>query len=152
MTSNSDRRVYVGKTNLAILSGEEDLSLWSEEDLIRGQKRGKNGKWGGRPPKLVPKVLHDELVKRKLTRAYELLNESIYDAVAVLVDVAKDPEADASVRIKAATEILNRTIGKPTEKVKLDLAVKSRFEEACEAMIVPDDHVVEAESWEADDT
>lgn len=144
--------VHVGLATTAILRGEADLSSWSEEELIRGQKRGRNGRWTGRPPKVIAKAVHDELVKRKLTKAYELLNESIYDAVAVLVDVAKDTEADASVRIKAATEILNRTIGKPTEKVQVELGIKTKFEEAFEAMIVPDDdHVMEAESWEADD-
>lgn len=51
-------RVRVGNTNTAILSGEEDLSLWSEEELVRGRRRAKNGKWVGRPPAVVPKALH----------------------------------------------------------------------------------------------
>lgn len=28
--------VWVGKANTAILNGTEDLSLWSEEELLRG--------------------------------------------------------------------------------------------------------------------
>src|SRR4051812_38504065 len=77
-------KITLGKSNLAILSGEADLSLWTEEELIRGQRRAANGRWMGRPPKVVPKAVHDELVKRKLSKAYDLLDESIYDAVAVL--------------------------------------------------------------------
>lgn len=143
-------RVGVGKTNLAILNGELDLSVWSEEELTRGQRRAANGKFMGRPPKVVPKAVHDELVKRKQTKAYDLLNVSLFDAVAVLVEIATDKEADKDVRLKAAVEILNRTMGKPTQEMKVQLATK--FEEAFEAMLVPDDdYVLEAESWEAND-
>lgn len=136
MTSKSDRRVYVGATNLAILTGEEDVSLWDEEELIRGQRKSANGKWQGRPPKIVPKVVHDELVKRKMTKAYELLSESVLDAVQVLVDVAKDKDADPNVRIKAATEILNRTVGKPKESVLLQLGPASKFDQFGESCVV----------------
>src|SRR5688500_3570828 len=73
--SSMDREViHVGKSNTAILRGEADLSSWSEEELIRGQKRSASGRWQGRPPKVVPKALHDELVKRKMSKAYELLS------------------------------------------------------------------------------
>lgn len=143
-------RVGVGKTNLAIFNGEVDLSIWSEEELVRGQRRSANGKWMGRPPKVVPKAIHDELVKRKMSKAYDLLNDSIYDAVAVLREVALDRSADAAMRIKAATEILNRTMGKPTQEMKI--AVKSTFDEALEAMLVPEeDDYIEGEAWEDDD-
>ncbi len=99
------RRIQVGKANAAILDGTADLSLWDEEELLRGQRKSRNGKFQGSPPKMVPKKIHDELVKRKLSRAYELLNESIVDAVLVLREVVTDDEADYSDRIKAATLI-----------------------------------------------
>lgn len=142
--------VYVGETNQAILSGEEDLSVWSEEELIRGQRRDKHGRWSGRPPKVIPKAIHDELVKRKMSQAYGLLRESIYDAVAVLVDVAQDEEADATVRLKAAEMILDRTMGKPTETMQLE--VKNRFQEVFEEVVVYDDSdVIDAELVDDDD-
>lgn len=128
--------VYVGKTNRAILDGEVDLSIWSEEELVRGQRKSASGRWQGSRPKVVPTLLHDELVKRKMTKAYELLSESVLDAVQVLVDVARDKEADPNVRIKAATEILNRTVGKPKENVQLHLGPKSAFEEFGETVVV----------------
>lgn len=127
--------IQVGKRNSAILRGEEDLTIWSEEELIRGQRKSASGKWQGTRPKVVPTVLHDELVKRKMTKAYELLSESVLDAVQVLVDVAKDKEADPSVRIKAATEILNRTVGKPKESVLLQLEPQSAFDKFGETVV-----------------
>src|SRR5918994_3840287 len=35
-------RIQVGKTNMAILNGDEDVTLWDDEELIRGQRRAKN--------------------------------------------------------------------------------------------------------------
>ncbi len=127
---------YPGKTNLAILQGDDDLSSWDEEELIRGQRRNKRGRFPNNPPKIVPKALHDELVKRKLTKAYDLLNESIYDAVAILIDIAKDERTDASVRLKAVKEILDRTIGKQPIRLKIE---PNRMAEAFQAMLVPDE-------------
>lgn len=146
MPNPKDRKINVGNTTLAILNGTEDLSIWSEEELIRGQRRASNGRWMGRKPNVVPKAIHDELVKRKMTKAYDLLNESIYDAVAVLVDVAQDKSADAQVRIKAATEILNRTMGKPTERMQL--AVTAEFDRVVESVVVERADVLDVEGWE----
>ena len=142
--------IQVGKRNSAILRGEEDLTSWSEEELIRGQRKSASGKWQGSRPKVVPTLLHDELVKRKMTKAYELLSESVLDAVQVLVDVARDQEADPNVRIKAATEILNRTVGKPKEHLLVDLSPESKkFEAFGEAVVVWVDDVLDVESVEA---
>jgi hypothetical protein len=131
---------YPGLTNLAILDGSDDLSSWDEEELRRGQRRNKHGQWPNNPPKLVPKRIHDELVKRKLTKAYDLMNESIYDAVAILIELAKDTRVESSVRLKAVTEILDRTIGKKPIEVKLEV---TKLERAFEAMLVPGDEDVD---------
>ncbi len=127
---------YPGKAVSAVLTGADDLSEWDEEELIRGQRKNKRGKFHGTAPKIVPKALHDELVKRKLTKAYDLLNESIYDAVAILIDIAKDERTDASVRLKAVKEILDRTIGKQPIRLKIE---PNRMAEAFQAMLVPDE-------------
>ena len=47
-------KIAIGKTNMAILNGTEDVRLWSDEELLRGQRRAKNGRWTGRPPTVVP--------------------------------------------------------------------------------------------------
>lgn len=146
---------YPGKAVSRVLAGEDDLSSWDEEELIRGQKRNKHGQWPNSPPKIVPKALHDELVKRKLTKAYGLLNESIYDAVAILIDIAKDEQAESSVRLKAVKEILDRTLGKAPQHVTFEAGGESKLEEAFRLMLVPttstSDDIVDAEIVEADD-
>lgn len=69
--------IRVGESTVAILNGEEDVSLWSDEELTRGQRKDKNGTWVGRPPTVVPKALHDELVRRKMSKAFELLRDNV---------------------------------------------------------------------------
>jgi hypothetical protein len=77
----------------------------------------------GRPTaQVVPKAIHDELVKRKMSRAHDLLRDNLYSAVAVLVDIAKDEEAQDSDRIKAAQLIIERVMGKTPERVQLSVA------------------------------
>lgn len=114
-------RVRVGNTNAALLRGEEDLNLWSEEELIRGQRKSKRGRWEGKPPTVVPRAIHDELVRRRLGQAGELLRESLVDAVVLLRTVVTDDDAAYSDRIKAAQLIMDRVMGRAPETVKLEV-------------------------------
>lgn len=120
MRRDGTSSMQVSRTTTAILTGREDLSEWSDEELERGQRRGKDGKFR-KPPTVIAKAVHDELVKRRMSRAYDLLRASTYDAVQVLVEVAKDENADTGVRVKAAELILDRTLGKAPQHVTLDV-------------------------------
>lgn len=145
--------VNVGKTNLAILRGELDLSVWSEEELIRGQRRASNGRFMGRPPKVVPKAIHDELVRRKMSRAFELLQESVVDAALLLRSVVNDPEAAYAERIRAASLILDRVLGKTPERIQLEVeppwatALRQALTERPPTGIIS----LDADSWEEDE-
>lgn len=120
--TGSGTSISLGRTNAAILSGEEDLTLWSEEELIRGQKKGKNGRWTGRKPKVVPTAVHHELTRRRMGQAYELMREDLVAAVQVLGDIVKDTEASNRDRLRAAELIMDRVLGKATERVEVKLA------------------------------
>lgn len=112
-------QVQVGLTNSAILSGAEDLTTWSEEELVRGQKKAKNGRWTGRPPTVVPKAIHDELVKRTLKEAGEKLRSNLVEAITSLTEIAKDPDAPETARIQAASIIMDRVMGKAVDRVEI---------------------------------
>lgn len=150
--------VRMGVLNTRILTGQEDLSLWDDEELKRGQRRDKNGNLVGKAPVVVPKVLHDELVRRTLSRIEELMRESALEATKAIVDIMKgqyqegadDPKAKD--RLRAAEMILARVMGKEPMRIQIS-AIKSTFEEAFDAMLVPDDtdEAIEVDSWEADD-
>jgi hypothetical protein len=122
MRKTADGRGFarVSATSVAVINGEDDLSTWDDEELERGMRRGKDGRFR-KPPVLVAKAVHDELVKRRMSRAYDLLRESTYDAVVVLRSVALDEDADAKVRVEAASTILDRVLGKAPQHVSLDI-------------------------------
>jgi hypothetical protein len=138
MTTNN--KITLGKTNLAILSGEEDLTLWSEEELIRGQKKGKNGRWTGRKPKVVPTAVHHELTRRRMGQAYELMREDLVAAVQVLGDIVKDTEASNRDRLRAAELIMDRVLGKATERVEVKLAPEPWEQLVVSSIVDVDEH------------
>lgn len=113
--------VCVGETNAAILTGRADLSIWSDEELLRGQRKSKNGKWQGRKPKVVPLALHQELNSRRMQRAREVLNDSLADAVTLFAEVVRDKKAPLDLRMKAAKEITDRVMGRAPEHVHVDV-------------------------------
>ena len=71
----------VSAKTAAILNGDEDLSAWDDEELLRGQRKDRGGYFRGRPPKVVPQEVHAERVRRTMSKAFDLLKESSYDAV-----------------------------------------------------------------------
>ena len=138
-------KVPVGRTTMSILDGSMDLTAWSDEELMRGQRRSKRGTWEGRPPRLVPKAIHDELVRRKMSKAHDILRDSIVRAAEVLREILDDKNADAAVRLKAAGMLLDRGLGKATERVEISLA--SPIEEDLEFVTTYDDsEIIDVES------
>lgn len=125
------KSITLGNTNTAILNGDEDLSLWSDEELLRGQRRARNGRWQGRPPKVVPMAVHHELNRRRMSKAREVLDESLEAAVSLFAEVVKDKDAPLDLRLKAAKEIVDRTMGKAPDTVSIHVE-KAPWEEVVE--------------------
>jgi hypothetical protein len=130
------RAVFIGETNQAIMRGDEDLTLWDDEELIRGQRRDRNGRWSGRPPKVVPTAVHGELVRRRLSKAAELLRESVVDAALLLREVVTDEDADYGDRIKAANLIIERVMGKTPESLLVKVEHEPPWAVAIRAALV----------------
>lgn len=152
-TGNERALVRVGKVNTRILTGQEDLSLWSDDELIRGQRKDKNGRWQGVKPKVVPKAIHDELVRRTLANAKVLFRDNLIDAVQKMVDIMNGADTEPKDALKAAQLIVDRVMGKVPDKIDLVVGEKPRWEAALEdALIVPDDEdFIEANAEEVED-
>lgn len=142
--------IPVGKTNLAILRGELDVSTWSDEELRRGQRRDRNGNWGGRPPKIVPKAIHDELAKRTYDEASRIMKDNLVDAVTLFGDIVRNENVDMGVRLKAATVIVDRVLGRAPLTVQVDLQPKWQAAIAHAVVSIPGDvleqHAIEVHS------
>lgn len=148
--SHERATVRVGKMNTQILIGAEDLSVWSDEELVRGQRKDKNGRYQGRPPKVVPKALHDELVRRTLSKANELMRTNLEDAVAMLVAIATGADVDDKDKLKAIEMMMNRVMGREPVTLEADIKVTT-FDEVFESIKIKRGDIIDVESSDADD-
>lgn len=105
-----------------VVHGEDDLSSWDDEELLRGVRRNKFGKFP-KTPAVIPRQIHEEYQKRRLVKALGLLRDSAVDAVTALREIVNDKDANPQTRITAAQAILSRTI---PEKSVLDIELGAR--------------------------
>jgi hypothetical protein len=144
----------LGRNTAAVLAGEVDLSEWDDEEIMRGQRRAKNGKWVGRPPLVVPQAVHQERIKRLMSEAGRVLQGSTLDAVKLWARVVRDDDAPYSDRLKASQLITERTLGKVTEKVHVAFGGEEPpwLQALGEAFVVgDDDDIIDAEIIEDPD-
>lgn len=111
--------VRLGTSSTRVLTGQEDLSEWEDEELRRGQRKDRNGRFTGRAPVVVPKALHDELVRRTLSKANETMLTNLGVAVEALVEVIKGKDVEEKDRLRAIGMIMDRVMGKPQERVEI---------------------------------
>lgn len=111
--------VRMGVTNTNVLTGKEDISTWDDEELRRGQKRDKNGGWRGIAPVIVPKAIHDELVRRTISKANQLMTENLEEAVKVLTELVVGQDIEAKDKLRAIGMIMDRVMGKAPEKLEV---------------------------------
>lgn len=154
-TSHSVRLRVQGRMVDTILE-QKDVKAWDDEELERGYQKDKGGKFRGNPPKVVPRVCHDELVRRRLVEGISLMKKNSLLAVEVLSKILESPAAEDRDKIKAAEIILKTVL-----PARLDLTVdvkQPKFIDALRAAIVPgdeaddiidDDDILDVESREA---
>lgn len=145
----------MSRGNTLLLTGQDDISTWDDDELRRGQRKDKNGRFQGRRPKVVPTAVHNELVRRTLNRANEMLRENLHEAIKVLVEIAKDKRAEDKDRLRAVDMIMNRVMGKTPEKINITSEVEPWQEAMDDAVfIVPDEEellkIIDVDSEEVD--
>lgn len=123
-TKTKSSMVRVGGRMAMLLRGELTVADLDDEELARGQLRGDDGNFHGRKTNLVPRAMHDEMVRRILDRGKEKMREDFFGAIDVIATVMNDSTVDANVRLKAADMIITRIAGKPADKVDVAIAVK----------------------------
>lgn len=109
----------IGASNTRILTGQDDLSDWTDEELRYGRRAGKGECFTGRPPKIVPKAIHDELVRRTLVGANDLMRDHLEEAVRELCAIATSEACEAKDRLRAISMIMDRIMGKSPDKVEI---------------------------------
>jgi hypothetical protein len=146
----------VGAAATAVLTGADDINDWDDDELAFGRRRGKNGKFGGQPPRMIPMVCLRELTRRKIFDTESVIREAIVDAARYIAGVAQGKEQPNADRQRAAQVLLDRFLGKPTERVDVQMSVTAQVEslpwvQALRTSARPAGTVIEAIATRLDD-
>ena len=141
-----------------MLDGTRDVSEWDDEELYEGKIRNVKGHFSGPKPRLVPHSVHAELVKRNLGWVKHEFAHSLPKAMAVLNRIMDSPSAENADKLKAAEIVINRVMGKASEKLDINLGMveapwqkalriaivgtQQQLPEVIEGKVIPDDDEV----------
>lgn len=106
-----------------VIDNPRVVEEWDDEELRRGRRRDRNGKFTGADPLVVPTTVYREIVRRSIRRAEKELAVNLEAACATLTAIATSEAAEDRDRIVAAKIIMERIMGK--EPLKVDHSFKS---------------------------
>jgi hypothetical protein len=89
------------------------------EELARGQLKDKNGKFTGRPPKVLPREIVDAMRNEHHKRVNGILEQSLPQQVKTMIEISQNKKADPGVRLKAAIYVYERFMGRTPEKINI---------------------------------
>lgn len=155
LTKKHDKRstVRVAGSTIDIIKDPDQIKDWDDEELERGRRRDKNGRFTGSAPTIIPMECFRELNRRRLAKAQQMMSQGVEPALEALLAIVGNPRSDDRDRIAAAKILLERGLGK--EPQKMDVTVETpKWLQALQGGIVatePDD-IEDAEViWDSDE-
>lgn len=128
-----ERRDGIYDEEKAIAEGILGLDDWDDEELIRGYRRNRNGKFGP-PPKAIPREIQMELFRRLVARGDRKLKTAYIKSIEGLIFLSEESSSD-KVRLEAIRELMNRVVGKVPDRVHV--AQEQPWEQFLADAIVP---------------
>jgi hypothetical protein len=92
-----------------------NLDEWDNEELIRGYRRNRNGKFGV-APKYIPREIQQEAFRRLVARGERTLKGAYVKSIQELVDLAQNAGSE-KVKLDAIKTVIERVSGKVPDKV-----------------------------------
>lgn len=114
-TKKKDHDVDVYDEEKLIAEGVLELDGWDNEELIRGYRRNRDGKFG-KAPKYIPREVQQQAFRILVNRGERRMKEAYLTAIEELVKLAHGAQSE-KVRLDAQRELLNRVVGKVPDKV-----------------------------------
>lgn len=93
-----------------IAEGVLSLDDWDNEELARGYRRNRDGRFG-KPPQYIPREVQQEAFRRLIGRGERKMKSAYMKVVEDLVDLAHNANSE-KVRLDAQKELMNRIVGK----------------------------------------
>lgn len=115
------------------LMGIKPVEEWDMEELAKGVPRGPDGRFPrGAKTKLMDRAVHDRAMELFRQEVKGSLNSHAVTALKVIGHVLADTDVDdkgrpvtpPSVKLQAATMLVEHVVGKPTQKMETDISVK----------------------------
>jgi hypothetical protein len=113
--------IRIAERTADVLDNPDEIREWDDEELHRGRRRDKNGKFTGRDPIVVPTPVYREMMRRQLRKAQMLLGENLEEAVKALNDIISSSAAEDKDKIKAVQILLDRVMGRNPEHVEVNV-------------------------------
>lgn len=112
-----DEKLPIRAVDRLIADGDLGIDDWDEEELARGYRRSRNGKFGP-PPKYIPREVQVESHRRIVRKHRELIQGAFVKATKQLVRLATKADSE-KVRLAAVQEIFARTVGKVPDRISV---------------------------------
>lgn len=108
------------------------IEEWDLEELSRGRPRDAKGGFRGKPPKYMPRAVHERIAERFKMLVRDQMNQNAVQALGVVsnliasddVDDKGKPIVPASVKLDASKWLVEHVIGKPVQQQTTDISVK----------------------------
>jgi hypothetical protein len=105
---------------------------WDIEELSRGRPRDARGGFRGKPPKYMPRAVHERIAERFKMLVKEQLNQNAVQALGVVGNLITNTDTDdkgkplvpASVKLDASKWLVEHVVGKPVQPTQTDVSVK----------------------------
>lgn len=92
-----------------------NLDDWDNEELIRGYRRQRNGRFG-EAPKYISREIQQEAFRRLIGRGERKMKQAYIEAVGQLVKLAQEAQSE-KVRLDAIRTLMERVVGKVPDVV-----------------------------------
>lgn len=112
-------KVSVSEGTADVLLGQDDPRTWDDEEILHGRRRDRNGGFRGLDPTVIPRAVHDEMIRRSMRNADRSLRKMQTAALEQLAAIVDGEDVDDKDRINAIKIILERTAGKVPDKIEV---------------------------------
>lgn len=142
----------ISKAAADAIDDPSTIEDWDDDELRRGRRKDKNGRFTGRDPVVVPTNCYRELLRRQLRTAEVSLASNLNEAAVALAAIIKSPMAEDKDKINAAKILIDRVMGKAPERLQVSTDTPL-FQVVLAGGIVPgaaleEDDIIDVESEE----
>lgn len=103
-----------------LLSGTLTVRDLDDQEIRKMRVRSADGTFNGPGKQRLPSHLAQQFLNEAMRRANDKIRTAVPEAVKILVEIAKDPDAKHADRLKAISMLMDRGMGRVPETVRIE--------------------------------